>query len=204
MHTTTALSAVSTAQESLREERTAFSTFAREVADLEPSAGPAAGGSDGTAGVVAMRASPPDGALRQVRRCYRETVLDVRENADARPLADHMVTDFGRETAMAVANGNTFSIPLRKSLIHGARRAEGTRSRALTDLEREERTLQRVRALFREADDPVTTAESSLLTHDFESLLDLYQSLIDLESRAEALLQDRQDALRTEDDENRR
>lgn len=196
MHATTALSAIASARECLRDERTAFATFARRVADLEPSAGPATGGGDGAAGVVAMRATPADTALRRVRSCYRETVLDVRDDADERPLADHLASDFGRETAMAVANGNALSPPLRKSLVLGARRATDARETVLTDLDREEATLERVRALRTEAEPAVNTAEDSLLELDFDDLLELYYTLIDLESRAESLLEERQDTLR--------
>lgn len=200
MHATTALSAISSARECLREERTAFATFARRVADLEPSAGPATGGGDGAAGVVAMRATPADGALRRVRSCYRETVLDVRDDADDRPLTDHLATDFGRETAMAVTNGNALSMPLRESLVLGARRATDARETVLADLDREETTLERARALHTEAEPAVATAEDALLEHDFDELLELYYTLIDLESRAESLLEERQDALRPGDD----
>ena len=204
MHVISALSAVSSARQCLREERTAFSSFARRVADIEPAPGPGSGGSDGAAGVVAMRATPADGALRRVRSGYRETVLEARDTQGDRTLADHLASDFGRETAMAVVNGNALSVPLRETLVHGARRAETRRETALSDLDREETALERVRALASEAEDPVTTAEGSLLTRNFEALIDLYYRLIDLESRAESLLEERQDVLRRPDDDTSR
>lgn len=204
MHVTSALSAVSSARQCLREERTAFSSFARRVADTEPAPSPGSGGSDGAAGVVAMRATPADGALRRIRSCYRETVLEARDDPGDRTLADHLSSDFGRETAMAVVNGNALSVPLRETLVHGARRAEAQRETALSDLDREETALERVRALASEAEDPLATAQGSLLTRDFEALIDLYYRLIDLESRAESLLEERQDALRGPDDDTSR
>ena len=198
MHATPALSAVSSARERLREERTAFGEFGRQVADLEPSPAPASSVADGASGVVAVHAGPADGPLQRVRRCYRETVLAARGDDEDRQLVDHLAADFGRETAMAVGNGVALSTPLKQSLVHGARRANKRRSRAETTLDREEMALERVRTLTTAARDPIAATEHSLIDRDFDALFDLYRSLSRFESRFESLLEERQNGLRSE------
>ncbi len=179
-------------------ERDAFDRFARRVARID-TAHPVA--AKVPAGMDTVVSTNGEGAgLRDVRRAYRETVMDVPHYDDeyGERLALNMAAEFDDEVATAVAGGSGSGLtPRLKRLITGhADEARERRDRFVDELDREGDELaeanSRLREWKSETDMLCRTAPSE---RSYGGLEATWRRLGSIATECEQLLTDRQEAI---------
>ncbi|MFB6120818.1 MAG: hypothetical protein ABEJ68_06855 [Halobacteriaceae archaeon] len=185
-------------------ERDAFVAFASEVSSLDASLSSARREPSSAAGGTARLAGTDRGGGSQTRRivrAYRDTVLavDHRDSVEE-SLARNLAAELGTDLAAPLLDGATVSPQLQAALARRARAVADTRDSAVTELDREadaladaERTLDDV------ASDVDELGVEPARRLSFEALFEEWTRLGDVQSRVEALLDDRQRDLHARD-----
>lgn len=182
------------------DERDAFDRFTRRIADIDP---------DGSApqrvrtddSLLAVSATAPQQRLDQVKRAYRETVMDVPHYDEeyAEPLSVNMAAEFGDEVATAVVDGDQLTPGLKQALVAKGRDAQQRRNRFIATLDREAEALARADGTLAEVDvDLQRLDETSLLDRSFDELVGVWEDLGGLEDRIEHTIAERQQEVHAE------
>jgi len=172
-------------------EAAAFGEFADRVSSIEGGdAGFVAAGATGT-----MVGSRRDARLDRVRDAYRETVMDVphyeEEYGDSIPRS--MAEEFGADVAAAVCHGDALTPHLQSTVVGRAAAAEARREELLdavaTELDALGDAGEDLERLDRERDSLARHLEGG---DRFDTRVDVWRRLDDLESRTESVVSDRQ------------
>jgi hypothetical protein len=196
------------------DERDAFARFARRVTDIDATAGqgyaaggnganqgvPGSGPGPGTLALAGGGGKPPDDHVAQARRAYRETVMSVPhyEEEYGESLAENVSAEFGESVAIALEGADAFTPGLRQTLLDGAETARDRRNSLVRAIEKEEATLREAAKSLSDVESDVESIEGgSTLSLSFEQLMDRWGHLYDLEQECEAILEERQETLRS-------
>lgn len=194
-HIREARSVVNAERERTRAERDAFVAFAERIEGIEatPDQSVDVGGS-----VVSFAAQPTDQGLQQIREAYQATVMAVPHYEDEydETLGDNLSAELGEEVAAAVTDGKQLTPRVKGTLLQGSAEAVRRRDQLLDELANE------AEALADETDElePIETFLSDLSDQSphmrsFETLVDRWNHLIDLEERCRRVVDRRQGAL---------
>ncbi len=181
-----------------RTERDAFAGFAGRIASIEE-ANTTPSRVDG--GTLLAQSAPDDGALREVRRAYQETVMGVDHFAEEydESLAEHMAAEFDESLAVAVCGGQTFSPQMRRALVQQGTEARDRRSLLLRALDRELESLSTATETLTEVEESLSEIESRpQIERSFEWLSSSWDRLRALRAECSSLVEWRQEAIHSE------
>lgn len=176
-------------------ERDAFAQFSEQVARMDATRTPAAGGPTGDGGVLAMEVGAEDARLTEVARAYRNTVLSVPHYDEeyGESLGEHMAGEFGDEIATTVLHGQAFTPWLKDALVDAGSEARLQRETLVRTLDSESDALARAEDLITEVESELDSlVTGSLHQRSFEDLSAAWLRIRGLERRCEELLWDRQ------------
>ncbi len=206
LHLRDALSLVDEERSHTAAERDAFEDFAREVAALEPTAGPVAQSASARSAPVMTQASaipadpPPDDGLETVAAAYRNTVMDVPHYGDEydESLAENMTAEFGQELAATIVDGSRLTPGLQNALIEQSQDAKERRDRLINALDRETEELEEAHDALSSINETTEELTSWLAgNRSFDELMHAWESLHRLEQDCSRLLSRRQERLQT-------
>lgn len=180
-------------------EARAFTSFARQVADIDVDEQPVTDG--GPTVTTTIGAGPGDG-LESVRDAYRGTVMAVPhyEAEYGESLPRNMQLEFGEDVAGAVERGTRLTPELKATLLQRSRTAHDQRVSLLHQLEAEGEALEDAQRVLQRCERTADRIDAADL--DGRSFDDLSGEWRLLEERREAacsLLSDRQEAVQERD-----
>jgi hypothetical protein len=192
-----ALEIVDSEIEFATDERRAFRRFRQRLSAIDP-AGPATTGaamSDGATLTVASGTPSAGEGIRDVRRAYRETVMNTPhfETEYDESLRAHVAAELGTEVATQVVDGYRLTPVLREALETGSEQAAAERTEFLRVLEGERDSLAAIRATLDDCDRRLLDVGETLSEGpDTVTLGRLDDRLAAIERECQDLAEDRQ------------
>jgi membrane protein implicated in regulation of membrane protease activity len=173
-------------------ERRAFERFARRVDAVEAvePTGVEVGGATAT-----MRSASEGDGLSTVVSAYRETVMGVDhfESDYDEALRENMAAELGPDVATAVLDGRVLHPQLKVAIVRKCREAHGHRTGVLQNVDDETAELGAAGEELRRVQSSVERLDRDpLLEKSFEELREEYETLGDLATDCEAVVEDRQ------------
>jgi hypothetical protein len=138
--------------------------------------------------------------LEDVRKQYRDSVMPVpnynREYGES--FEEHFASEFGPEVASVVLDGNQLIGPVKQLLVAQARESAQHRQDLVEGLELEERSMRRSKTTLEHVDTFLAeNGPTSLEKASVPDLVAIDEEILDWRSRAESLLQTRQQEIQT-------
>jgi hypothetical protein len=190
-----------------RAEQRAFRQFAKTISGIdaqdEGGAGPqsgAGGGVRGTDPPSALVSKPPDSGLEPVTKAYRETVMavDHYEAEYGESLPTNVAAELSPEVAAALVGGGALTPQLKQALVEQSVQAAERRTELLDAIDEEETALARAADRLESLEESVERLESaSFLPWSHTRLQEAFEEVQGVQADVEALVQRRQDTVRT-------
>lgn len=172
-------------------ERDAFQEFAEQVKSMSVWSD---GGMNSNAAVLTKVNGGGD-QLRQIRQCYRESVMAVPNYDEmyGEHFHKNFAAEFGDDLTSVVRGGAQFTQPMRELLINQALTSAAQREQHLDTLEIERISVTNAGARLRRVDPIIEeTAPQDLIHCSFEELLDYEHEIGRATERCGEVLEDRQ------------